>query len=164
MSVRSHPGLPTALLSLACLALAAFGADAPTAPATPAKPDAPAAGQPADLKIDAPATPENAAAFVGSWNLALEGPNGAAAMKITLKGEAGKVTGELSSELMESQKFAEVIRSGTGLVMRYHFDYQGMAIEAEAKLTPAGDKMNATVSFAGGAFVLEGAATKQSAK
>jgi hypothetical protein len=165
MSSRSHPVLPTALLSLAVLALAAFGADAPAAPAVPTKSDTPAAiTQPADLKAPTPATPENAAAYLGGWNLALEGPNGAAAMKITLKSEAGKVTGELSSEMMETQKFAEVIRSGTGLIMRYSFDYQGMAIDAEAKLTPAGEKMNASVSFAGGAFVMDGTATKQAAK
>ena len=109
-------------------------------------------------------TPENAATYLGNWDLALEGPNGAAAMKITLKSEAGKVVGEMSSEMMETQKFAEVIRSGTGLILRYNFDYQGMAIDAEAKLTPAGDKVNASVSFAGGAFMMDGTATKQAAK
>ena len=66
--------------------------------------------------------------------------------------------------MMETQKFAEVIRSGTGLILRYNFDYQGMAIDAEAKLTPAGDKVNASVSFAGGAFMMDGTATKQAAK
>ena len=164
MSSYLRPVLASALFALA---VTASGADAPKAAkpkasAAPTKSDAPTA--PADLKAPVAATPENAATYLGNWDLALEGPNGAAAMKITLKSEAGKVVGEMSSEMMETQKFAEVIRSGTGLILRYNFDYQGMAIDAEAKLTPAGDKVNASVSFAGGAFMMDGTATKQAAK
>jgi hypothetical protein len=161
MPSRLPPALVLTCLGLASVAPVAFGAEAPKAaePKTPAAASVPAA--PADLKAPTPATPENAAAFLGAWNLALEGPNGAAAMTLSLKNDAGKITGELASEMMETQKFAEIIRSGTGLIMRYSFDYQGMAIDAEAKLTPAGDKTTATVSFAGGAFIMDGTATKQ---
>jgi hypothetical protein len=162
--------VPAAIAAFSCTALTATAADASAtaaAPkaaqaATPAKADAPAA--PADLKTPATATPENAVAFLGDWTLSLEGPNGAAAMDVSLKNDGGKIAGELSSEIQASQKFSEIIRQGTGLVMRYNFDYQGNAIDAEVSLTPAGGKMNAKASFAGGAFVMDGTAARKAAK
>ncbi len=164
MKMPSFLIVPAVIAAFAGPALPVAAADTPAAPAaTVAAPQA-APAAPADLKTPAPATPENAAAFLGIWTLSLEGANGAAALDVTLKNEAGKIAGELSSEIQANQKFSEIIRQGTGLVMRYTFDYQGNAVDAEVSLTPAGDKMNAKASFAGGAFVMDGTAAKKAAK
>jgi hypothetical protein len=162
--LRTLPALLAAVLGTALTGGAADAPDAqaPAPAAAPAKSGAPVA--PADLKTPAPATPDNAAAYLGSWTLSLEGPNGPASLDVTLKNDAGKVAGELSSDTQANQVFSEIIRQGTGLIMRYNFDYQGMAIDAEVTLTPAGEKMNAKASFAGGAFVMDGTAARKAAK
>jgi hypothetical protein len=107
------------------------------------------------------ATPESAAAFVGDWTLALEGPNGPGTFTLTVKVTEGKVTGEISSETQARQAITDITKSDTSLLLRYSFDYQGTPVAALVTLKPEGDKIGASIDFADGAYVMTGTATKK---
>lgn len=156
--------LPALVASLAlAVPSASRGADSPPAPAATAQAAAVAetSAPPTDLKAPARATLENAAAFLGEWVLNLEGPNGPAAMALVLKNNAGRIAGEISSETQPGQTISEFTRRGTALELRYTFDFEGTHIEGVVTLTSDKGKMAASASFADGAFVMEGTATKK---
>jgi hypothetical protein len=108
------------------------------------------------------ATPAQAKPFVGQWSLALQGPNGPAAFDLTVKVENEKVAAEIASEQMPKQAISDVTLDKESLVLSYSFDYQGNAVDAVVSLVPAQDsKVAAQISFAGGAYVMSGSATKK---
>ena len=86
------------------------------------------------------------------------------AMALSIKADAGKVLGEIGSDQMPKAMIADITKAGTALVLRYDFDYQGQAIPVSVTLTPAGEKVTASMDFAGGAFQMSGTATKAGAK
>ena len=108
-----------------------------------------------------PATPENAAAFVGDWNLSVEGAQGPAQIALTIKVEDGKVVGSVAMAGQAAQPVTDVSLSGKTLVLKYDIDYQGNSIDVAAMLTLAGDKTTAQVDFAGGAYSMTGSAEKK---
>ena len=109
------------------------------------------------------ATPQSAAAFLGDWTLAAQGPNGPSTFDLSIKADAGKVVAEIASDVQPKQAIADITKTGTGLVLKYGFDYQGMAIPAVVTLTPSADKVGVQIDFADGAYVLEGTATRKAA-
>jgi hypothetical protein len=141
-----------AVSCLVALAVMSFG-KATLAAQTPAAPAA----------APAAATPQSAAAFLGDWTLAAQGPNGATNFDLSIKADAGKLVAEIASDVQAKQAISTITKTDTGLVLRYGFDYQGMAIPAVVTLTPAADKVGVQIDFADGAYVLEGTATKKAA-
>jgi hypothetical protein len=143
------------------LALALIPAGQTTAFAQAA---APAASSSAAQNPAAPvaATPDNAAAFLGDWTLSAEGANGPATFALTLKNDAGKVAGEISSEMQPKTPISDIWKGANDLILRYSFDYQGMAVPVAITLTPGtGDKVDAQFDFADGAYQMLGSATKK---
>ena len=128
-------------------AQAAVPAASPSAAQTPAAPVA--------------ATPENAAAFIGDWTLSAEGANGPATFALSVKNDAGKVAGEISSEMQAKTPITDVWKGANNLILKYNFDYQGMAVPVVITLTPSGDKIDAQFDFADGAYQMLGSATKK---
>ena len=108
-----------------------------------------------------PATPENAASFIGDWTLAVEGAQGPAQIALTVKIDAGKVVASLAMGGQGGQAITDVSLNGKTLVLKYFIDYQGNSIDAVASLPPAGDKPPAHVAFAGGAYTRTGTAEKK---
>jgi hypothetical protein len=111
-----------------------------------------------------PATPDNAAAFLGDWTLNGSGANGPATFALTVKAEAGKVLAEISGPQMPRQAIADISKTSTALLLAFNFDYQGNPIPVALTLTPADGKIGVHMDFAGGAYVLEGGATKAESK
>jgi hypothetical protein len=110
----------------------------------------------------AQATAADAAPFIGDWTLDLQGQNGPGAFDLTVKVEKEKVVGEITGATMATQPIADVTKAGQSLVLSYTFNYEGNAVDAAVKLTPAPDgKTNAQIDFAGGAYVMSGTATKK---
>jgi hypothetical protein len=104
----------------------------------------------------------DAAPFIGDWTLALEGPNGPATMGLAVKVEQEKVSAELSSDVMGAQPITNIAKADKALVLSYSFTYDGNNVDAAISLTPASDgKMAAQIDFAGGAYIMTGAATKK---
>jgi hypothetical protein len=111
-----------------------------------------------------PATPDNAAAFLGNWTLNGTGANGPASFALTVKTEAGKVLAEISGPQMPRQAIADISKASTALVLAFNFDYQGQPIPVALTLTPAEGKIGVYMDFAAGAYILEGGATKAESK
>jgi hypothetical protein len=113
-----------------------------------------------------PATPADAAPFLGDWTLTLQGPNGPGAFDLTVKTEEQKVVGEISVPTGEMPKnfIPDVAMNDKTMELRYSFDYQGNNVPAVVSLTPAADgKINAQIDFAGGAYLMTGTAAKKTA-
>lgn len=107
-------------------------------------------------------TAADAAPFVGDWTLALQGPNGPGTFELSVKVEKEKVSGEISSELLPKQAIREISFVNKSLILSYAFTWEGSPVESAVSLTPAdGGKMTAQIDFAGGAYVMTGAASKK---
>ena len=107
-------------------------------------------------------TAADAAPFLGDWTLSLEGPNGPAAMDLTVKVEKEKVVGEITGGTMAAQPIADITKADQSLVLSYSFNYEGNPVSAVVRLTPAPEgKTNAQIDFAGGAYIMTGTAVKK---
>jgi hypothetical protein len=118
---------------------------------------------PAPAAQAGPLKPADAAAFLGDWTLTMESPMGPAAIALSIKAESEKVVGEISSDMMPKTAITAIEKSGANLVLKYDFSYEGNAVPVVVTLTP-GDKIGASMDFAGGAFQMNGTATKAAAK
>lgn len=122
-----------------------------------------AAGQGAGAApTTAQVSPADAAAFIGDWTLNLQGPNGPGTFDLAVKVEKEKVVAEISVETMATQPITDITKADKGLVLRYSFDYQGSPVSAVVSLTPTDEgNLSAQIDFAGGAYLMTGAATKK---
>lgn len=104
-----------------------------------------------------------AAGFLGAWAIGLETPQGAMTLNLTLKDEAGKVSGSLSAAdiMPEPQKVTDIAKDGKSLVLKFTMDIQGMSIPGKITLAPDGDKWKANIDFLDGQFTVDGTATKK---
>jgi hypothetical protein len=107
------------------------------------------------------ATPENVASFLGDWTLTAEGANGPATFALSVKAEEGKVAAEISSDMQPRQPITDISRNDASLILKYNFDYQGMAVPVIVTLKPADDKVGVQLDFADGAYQMLGTATKK---
>jgi hypothetical protein len=118
--------------------------------------------QAAAAKPFAPASVGQAQPFLGEWTTAFEGPQGPFQLGIVLKAEAEKVTATVGSEMTGEIKVQEVTSDGSAIRLRYVFDMQGNQMTSVITLTPAGEKVRASLSVADGQFEVDGTATKKS--
>lgn len=122
------------------------------------------AQSPAAAPAPAGITAADAAPFLGDWTLNMNGAMGPAAILLSIKSADGKVAGEISSDMMPKTAIEEVAKTGTSLVLKYTLMYEGNAVPVVVTLSPAADKIGANLDFAGGAYVMDGTATKAAAK
>jgi hypothetical protein len=107
-------------------------------------------------------TAADAAPFVGEWTLALQGPNGPGTFELSVKVEKEKVSGEITSDAVPTRAIRDMSLVNKSLVLGYTFTWEGNAVDAVVSLTPAdGGNMTAQIDFAGGAYVMTGAAVKK---
>ena len=77
-------------------------------------------------------TAADAGAFMGSWSLALDSPQGTFEQSLVLKDEAGKVVAEISNQMQpEVQKVTDVSKKGSDLVLKFAGNFQGNPFDAE---------------------------------
>jgi len=108
-------------------------------------------------------TVADAGAFMGTWSLNLESPQGAFEQTMVLKDEGGKAVAELSSQMApDVQKVTDVSKKGDDLVLKFAGNFQGNPFDAEITLTPDGtDKCKVTFDINGGQFTMSGTGTKK---
>ena len=83
-------------------------------------------------------------------------------MALSVRTEKDKPAADLTSEAMPKQSISDFSMSDKSLVMGYSFTYEGNPVSAVIYLTPAPDAaMKAQIDFAGGAYVMNGTATKK---
>lgn len=104
----------------------------------------------------------DAAPFLGDWTLALQGPNGPGTFALSVTADKGKIAAEIGSEAQPKQPISDISLRDTSLVLNYSFLYEGNPVDAVVTLTPDKDgKTRAQIDFAGGAYVMDGTATKK---
>jgi len=108
-------------------------------------------------------TAADAGAFMGSWTLNLDSPQGNFEQSLVLKEEAGKVVAEISNQMQpDVQKVTDVTKQGTDLVLKFAGNFQGNAFDAAITLTPDGsDKAKVTFDVNGGQFTMSGTGVKK---
>lgn len=107
--------------------------------------------------------PADAGAFMGSWTLTLDSPQGPFEQSMVLKDEAGKVVAELSNQMQpEVQKVTDVTKNGNDLVLKFAGNFQGNPFDAVITVTPDGaDKAKVTFDINGGQFTMNGTGVKK---
>jgi hypothetical protein len=108
-------------------------------------------------------TVADAGAFMGTWSLNLESPQGTFEQTMVLKDEGGKAVAEISSQMApEVQKVTDVSKKGDDLVLKFAGNFQGNPFDAEITLVPDGtDKVKVTFDVNGGQFTMSGTGTKK---
>jgi len=108
-------------------------------------------------------SPADAGAFMGSWSLMLDSPQGSFEQTMVLKDEGGKVIAEISNQMQpDVQKVTDVSKKDTDLVLKFAGNFQGNAFDAMITLTPDGtDKCKVTFDVNGGQFTMSGTGTKK---
>jgi hypothetical protein len=108
-------------------------------------------------------TAADAGAFMGSWTLALDSPQGNFEQNLVLKEEAGKVVAEISNQMQpEVQKVTDVSKKGADLVLKFAGNFQGNPFDAAITMTPDGtDKVKVSFDINGGQFTMNGTGTKK---
>ena len=107
--------------------------------------------------------PADAGMFMGSWTIALDSPQGNFEQSLVLKDEAGKVVGEMSSQMApDVQKVTDVTKKGDDLILKFAGNFQGNPFDATITMTPDGtDKCKVTFDVNGGQFTMNGTGTKK---
>jgi len=104
----------------------------------------------------------DAAPFLGDWTLAMQGPNGPATFSLSINAEKEKVSAEIASDALAKQPIGSISLVDKSLVLAYSFTYEGNGVDAVVYLTPDKEgKTAAQIDFAGGAYVMNGTATKK---
>ena len=104
-----------------------------------------------------------AAAFLGTWTLTVESPQGPFDQTLELKDAGGKVSGQLTSALAPGPTdITDIAKSGDDLVLKFNGDFQGNAFTAKITLTPQGtDKAKVSFDVMDGQFVMDGTGVKK---
>ena len=107
--------------------------------------------------------PGDAGAFMGSWTLSLDTPQGNFEQALELKDEDGKVIAEMSSAMApETQKVTDVSKKGEDLILKFQGNFQGNPFDAVITLTPDGtDKVKVAFDVNNGMFTMSGTGTKK---
>jgi hypothetical protein len=105
----------------------------------------------------------DAAAFIGSWTLSFNSPQGAFEQTLDIKDADGKVAAVMTSPIAPApQEITDITKSGTDLVLKFAGDFQGQAFTAAITLTPDGEnKAKASFNVMDGMFVMDGTGTKK---
>ena len=105
----------------------------------------------------------DAKAFVGTWTLSLESPQGAFEQSLVIKDASGKLAAEVSNQMQPGAvPITDIAKSGTDLVLKFAGDFQGNAFTAAITLSPDGtDKAKVSMDIMDGAFVMAGTGVKK---
>ena len=116
---------------------------------------------PLAARAQSPASPGDAAAFIGSWALSLEGPMGPLDLDLTLTAEGEGVVGEIGGGQLPMSKVTDISKVMDNLVLNFELDAQGMVVPATVTLTPDGAGLTVNFSIADGQFMMDGTGTKE---
>ena len=113
--------------------------------------------------LSAQISPADAAAFMGSWALMLDTPQGSFEQSLVLKDEGGKVVAEISNQMQpDVQKVTDISKKGSDLVLKFAGNFQGNPFDAAITLIPDGtDKLKVEFDVNGGQFTMSGTGTKK---
>ena len=105
----------------------------------------------------------DATAFLGTWTMSLDSPQGPFEQVLELKDAGGKVSGRLTSPISpDPTAITDIAKEGQDLVLKFNGDFQGTAFNAKITLTPQGtDKAKVSFDIMDGQFVMDGTGVKK---
>ena len=108
-------------------------------------------------------TAADAGAFMGTWVLSLDSPQGPFEQNLVVKEEGGKVVAEITNQMQpDVQKVTDVTKEKDNLVLKFAGNFQGNAFDAAITMTPDGtDKAKVTFDVNGGQFTMSGTGVKK---
>jgi len=108
-------------------------------------------------------TAADAGAFMGTWSLMLDSPQGPFEQSLVVKEEGGKVVAEITNQMQpEVQKVTDVTKEKDNLVLKFAGNFQGNPFDAAITMTPDGtDKAKVTFDVNGGQFTMSGTGVKK---
>ena len=115
----------------------------------------------------APATPADAAPFLGTWQIPLETPTGRLVATLVIKVDAGKVVAGVSAPQFPEHKITDITKAGQVLTLKASTDYSGALtaysgpVTMVLTLTPKGPDMAAWFDFNNAGFQIGGTAKKK---
>jgi len=109
------------------------------------------------LATPVPATPQNAASFVGDWTITTSGPS----LRLTVTVIDGAIVGEVTTSTGAYHATLKI--AGASLLAGYDFEDQGVSSDAVLTLTPNENekRVDAHVDFANGAPRVTGTAARR---
>jgi hypothetical protein len=115
------------------------------------------------LVVSAQLASSDAGAFMGTWVLTLDTPQGSMEQNVVLKDEGGKAVAEMSSQMApETQKVTDITKDKDALVMKFAGNFQGNPFDAMITMTPDGtDKVKVSFDINGGQFSMSGTGVKK---
>jgi hypothetical protein len=118
---------------------------------------------PARISAQSTLAAADAAAFLGTWTLSVESPQGPFDQTLELKNAGGKLSGELTSALApQATEITDISKDGEDLILKFNGEFQGNAFNAKITLTPQGtDKAKVTFDVMDGQFVMDGTGVKK---
>jgi hypothetical protein len=104
-----------------------------------------------------------AAAFVGSWTISVDSPQGPLEQMIDIKDASGKLSAQLTSPIAPGPtEITDISKSGSDLVLKFAGDFQGQAFTAAITLAPESDSTaKVTFDVMDGMFVMAGTGAKK---
>lgn len=115
------------------------------------------------VKAQSPLAAAEATAFLGTWTITLDSPQGPFEQVLELKDAGGKVSGQITSAIApEPTQVTDISKDGQDLVLKFNGDFQGTAFTAKITMSLQGaDKAKATFDVMDGQFVMDGTAVKK---
>jgi hypothetical protein len=107
------------------------------------------------------ATAADAKPFLGTWTTTFDTPQGAATFDIEVHMDTGDPGATVRNDLIGEAAVTDVTKSGSGLVLKFVVDVQGMQIPVVLTLVPDGDKLKADFSFLDGQFAVSSIASRK---
>ena len=101
----------------------------------------------------------DAGAFIGTWTVSVESPQGPLAYALDITDVEGKVGATLNNDFLGAATVSDITMSEDALNLKWEADMQGQVVPLTLTLTPDGDGMKAVLDFAGMAQ-MDGTATR----
>lgn len=103
----------------------------------------------------------DASKFLGTWDVAMDTPQGAFTLNLSLTDKAGKLAGEISADMLPTQEITDISKAGEDLVLKYASEFQGQSFNVKITMSVDGTKGKVVFDAADGQFVMEGNASKK---
>ena len=103
----------------------------------------------------------DASKFLGNWAVAMDTPQGAFTLNLSVTDKSGKVAAEVSADMLPTQEITDITKAGDDLVLKYASEVQGQAFNVKMTMSVQGSQGKVIFDAADGQFVMEGNASKK---